>query len=151
MDRQPADWHYDADRAAGSEFESIRDQADLDGPFVDSKTKGITLELVGTETIEGQQTQKVEITRKSGKSQLLFLSVETGLEVKTISEVEQAGIKLTVESFFLDYKPVEGITFAHKIRQNITGPQSTQLSITVEKIEMLSDIDDGIFAMPAKP
>ena len=135
----------------GAELDAIRDQADVDGPFVDSKAKGIVIELAGTETIAGQVTHKVKVTHKSGRSQWLFLSAETGLEVKSVSEIEQGGMKLTVESFFLDYRPVDGVAFAHKITQKITGPQTAELSITVEKVELVGDVDDGLFAMPAKP
>jgi hypothetical protein len=135
----------------GAELDAIRDQADVDGPFVDSKAKGITLELAGTEAIDGQQTHKVKVTHKSGRSQWLFLSADTGLEVKSVSEVEQAGMKLTIESFFLDYKPIDGVAFAHKITQKISGPQNAQLTITVDKVEMVPDVDDQLFAMPAKP
>jgi hypothetical protein len=133
----------------GAELDAIRDQADLDGPFVDSKAKGITLELAGTEPVDGQTTHKVKVVHKSGRSQWLFLSADTGLEVKSVNEIEQVGMKLTVETFFFDYKPVEGVVFAHKITQKITGPQSTQLSITVDKVEMLPDIDDSLFVLPA--
>jgi outer membrane lipoprotein-sorting protein len=136
----------------GPELDVIRDQADLDGPFVDTAAKGITLEMQGTETVEGQQTHKVKVTRKSGRSQILYVSADTGLEIKSVTEVEQAGMKLTVESFFSDYRPIEGMPFAHRITQKISGgPQPTQLNIKIDKVEMVPDIEDATFAMPAKP
>ena len=44
-----------------------------------------------------------------------------------------------------------GVAFAHKIMQKITGPQNAQLNITVDKVEMVPDVDDQLFAMPVKP
>ena len=135
----------------GPQFDIIRDQADIDGPFVDSKTKGITLELLGTETVEGQQAHKLKVTRKSGQSQILFLSADTALELKAVNEIKQGDATLTVESVFSNYKPVEGITIAHTITQKISGPQTAQLNISVDKVEILPNLDDALFAMPASP
>lgn len=134
----------------GPQFEMLKDQADLDGPFLDYKAKGITLELQGTEEVDGAKTHKIKVTRKSGQSQMLFLDAETGLEVKAVNEVVQGDMRLTVESLFSNYQKVDGIVLAHTITQKISGPATQTMSITVDKAEVVDDVDDSLFKMPAK-
>lgn len=131
----------------GPELDSLRTQADMDGPLVDYKAKGTTVELVGTEVIAGKKTHKLKITRKDGQSQELFLDADTGLEVKAINQVVREGQTLTVESFFSDYRPVSGLTIAHTITQKLMGQD---VAFTIEKVEILPEVDESIFKMPAK-
>lgn len=132
----------------GPQFDALRDQADLDGPLVDYKTKGITLELLGTEPVEGKPAHKIKVTRKSGQSQTLFLDVTSGLEVKAVNQVTQGEVTMTVESLFSDYKSVDGLMMAHAITQTVSGPMTQTLTITVDKAEVLPDVDDAIFVKP---
>jgi outer membrane lipoprotein-sorting protein len=131
----------------GPEFDRLKTQADMDGPLVDYKSKGTTVELIGQETVEGVKTHKLKVTRKDGQSQELFVDVNTGLEVKAVNEVEQAGQKATIESYFSNYRTVGGLTVAHTIVQKIMGRDVT---VTVDKVEILPDVDDSVFKMPAK-
>ncbi|HEY8550704.1 MAG TPA: hypothetical protein VIL35_12165 [Vicinamibacterales bacterium] len=134
----------------GPQFDMLREQADLDGPLVDYKAKGVTLELLGTEEVEGRKTHKLKVTRKSGQSQTLFLDAETGLEVKAVNEMPQGDVTLRVESTFSDYRTIEGIKMAHAIRQTISGPASQTITITVNKAEILPDLEDSLFTMPSQ-
>jgi outer membrane lipoprotein-sorting protein len=131
----------------GPELDSLRSQADMDGPLVDYKIKGTTVELVGTETVEGKKANKLKITRKDGQSQELFLDADTGLEVKAINQIVRQGQNLTVESYFSDYRPVSGLTIAHTIKQKMMGQD---VAFTINKVEILPDVDDAIFKMPGK-
>jgi hypothetical protein len=131
----------------GPELDSLRAQADMDGPLLDYKAKGSTVELLGTEMVGDKKTHKLKITRKDGQSQELFLDVETGLEVKAVSPVFRMGQQMTVESSFADYRSVSGLTIAHKITQKIMGQD---VPLTIEKVEVLSDVDESIFKIPAK-
>jgi outer membrane lipoprotein-sorting protein len=132
----------------GPQFDALKDQADLDGPFVDYKAKGITLELLGTEPVDGKPAHKLKVTRKSGQSQTLYLDASTGLEVKAVNEVRQGDMAMTVESLFSNYKAVDGLMLAHAITQKLTGPASQTLTITIDKAEILPDADDTLFTRP---
>lgn len=131
----------------GPELDNLRSQADMDGPLVDYKTKGTTVELAGTETVGDKKTNKLKITRKDGQSQELFLDADTGLEVKAINQVVRQGQTFTVESYFSDYRPVGGLTMAHNITQKMMGQD---VSFTITKVEILPEVDDAIFRMPGK-
>lgn len=130
----------------GPELDSLRAQADMDGPLLDYKSKGTTVELVGSEVVEGKKTNKLKITRKDGNSQELYLDADTGLEVKAVSQVVRMGQSMTVESLFSDYRVVSGLTIAHKITQKVAGQD---VPLTIDKVEILPEVDESIFKMPA--
>jgi outer membrane lipoprotein-sorting protein len=131
----------------GPELDSLRNQADMDGPLVDYKTKGTSVELVGTETVGDKKTNKLKITRKDGQAQELYLDVDTGLEVKAVNQVIRDGRTFTVESYFSNYRPVGAVTIAHNVQQKLNGQD---VSFTINKVEILPEVDDAIFKMPAK-
>jgi outer membrane lipoprotein-sorting protein len=132
----------------GGELENLRTQADMDGPLVDYKAKGSTIQLVGTETVNDKKTQRLKITRKDGQSQELFVDAETGLEVKAVNQVVRQGQTFSVESVFSDYRKVGNLTMAHKIEQSIMGQNIT---FSIDKVEFLTQVDPQIFKMPAAP
>ena len=123
------------------------EQADFDGPLVDYKDKGHTIEYIGKEDVEGTEAHKLKLTLKNGNVRYLFLDPETGLEMKATSLVKREGVETTVESFFGDYKEVNGITLAFAVEQKIQGQPGP--SFLVENVEMDVTIDDSIFVMPA--
>jgi outer membrane lipoprotein-sorting protein len=129
----------------GPEFDKLKTQADMDGPLVDYKEKGTTIELLGTEQVGEVKAHKLKITRKDGQSQLLFLDPATGLEIKAINDIVQGGKTMTVESYFSNYKSVGPITVAHTIVQKLMGQEVT---VTVDKVEILDDVDDAVFKTP---
>ena len=69
-------------RIQGPELDALKNQADaMDGPLVDYKEKGTTIELLGTEEVGGPKAYKLRITRKDGEAQTLYIDTATGLEV----------------------------------------------------------------------
>src|SRR5687767_5566352 len=52
----------DPEMLAAEETKMMDEQADLDGPLVDSKDKGHTVELVGKEKVEGADVYKLKVT-----------------------------------------------------------------------------------------
>ena len=132
----------------GPELDSLKMQADMDGPLVDYKVKGTTVELVGTETVNEKKTHKLKITRKEGQSSELYLDVETGLEVKAVNQVSRMGQSMTVESYFSNYRAEGDLTMAHTVLQKLPGGQ--EVTLTIEKVEVLPQVDDAVFKMPAK-
>jgi outer membrane lipoprotein-sorting protein len=134
----------------GPEADMAKDQADFDGALVDWKAKGHTVELVGTEDVGGVKAQKLKVTKKNGQMQYFFLSPDTGLEIKTTTEVMQGGTTMTVETELSDYRSLDGIMLPHALKTSINGMPTA--SITVEKIELNAPLDETLFALPkSKP
>jgi outer membrane lipoprotein-sorting protein len=130
----------------GTQADMAKDQADFDGALVDWKTKGHTVEFVGTEDVGGVKTNKLKVTKKNGQTQYFFLDPESGIEVKTSTQVQQGGNTMTIETELSDYRAVDGIMLPHALSTAINGAQTA--SITVDKIELNTSIDDSLFKMP---
>lgn len=50
-------------------MKQVEEQADIDGPLVDYKAKGHTVELMGKEKVEGSDAYKLKVTLKNGDTQ----------------------------------------------------------------------------------
>jgi outer membrane lipoprotein-sorting protein len=130
----------------GPQADMAKDQADFDGALVDWKAKGHTVELVGTEEVGAVKAQKVKVTKKNGQVQYFFLSPDTGLEIKTTTEVLQGGTTMTVETELSDYRSVDGIMLPHALKTSINGTPTA--SIVVEKIELNAPLEESLFSLP---
>jgi outer membrane lipoprotein-sorting protein len=140
----------------GPQGEMTKEQSDFDGPLMDYKTKGTTIELLkgdgpdGTEKLaDGTKVYKLKVTRKGGRVQYIYLDAESGIEVKTTNQVEQGGQNFTIETEMADYRPENGIMVPHSIRNIMNGQPLMQM--TVDKVEFNVPIEDTFFKMPAKP
>ncbi len=129
------------------EQKGLEEQADFDGPLVDYKAKGNTIELVGKEPVEGADAYKLKVTFKNGDVQYLYLDADQYLEVRSEGKRTVRGSEMETETAFSDYKAVEGLMFPHSI---VTGPKGGTLKqkMIVQKIEINPQIDDARFKMP---
>jgi outer membrane lipoprotein-sorting protein len=130
----------------GAQADITKDQADFDGPLMDWKAKGHTVELVGTEEIGGAKAHKLKVTRKSGQVQYMYLDAASGIDLKTTVQVPQGETTMTVETEMTDYRPVEGIMMPHALKTSINGMPTG--SIVVEKIELNVPVEEALFKMP---
>jgi outer membrane lipoprotein-sorting protein len=135
-----------AQELTGPQADMAKDQADFDGALVDWKAKGHTVELVGLEEVGGVKAQKIKVTKKNGQVQYFFLSPDTGLEIKTTTEVLQGGSTMTVETELSEYRSVDGIMLPHALKTSINGTPTA--SIVVEKIELNAPLDESTFTLP---
>jgi hypothetical protein len=140
----------------GPQADMTREQSDFDGPLMDYKSKGTTVELVkgdgpdGTEKLaDGSKVFKLKVTRKGGRVQYLYLDADSGIEVKTTNQVEQGGQTLNIETELADYRAEDGIMVPHSVRNMVNGQPLMQM--TVEKVEFNVPFEDALFKMPAKP
>ena len=124
------------------------EQADIEGPLVDWKQKGHTVELVGTETVRGREAYKLKLTLASGGVRHEYIDAGTLLRTRTQTTRTVRGRPLEIETTYSDYKKIGGVQFPHRIEVVAHGrPQA--LTVTVEKIEVNPTIADSRFEMPA--
>jgi outer membrane lipoprotein-sorting protein len=129
------------------ELEDIKAQADIDGPLIDAKAKGNTIELVGKETVHGREAWKLKVTRSGGVSRFVFLDAATHLQTSTLTTRTVDGNTVEIESVIGDYRPVDGLMLPHSFEATAKGiPQKQALKF--EKIEVNVPIDDARFRMP---
>jgi outer membrane lipoprotein-sorting protein len=140
----------------GPQADLTRDQSDFDGPLVDYRKKGHTVELVkgegadGTEKLaDGTAVHHVKITRKNGRVQHYYLDADSGIELKQTSEIEgPGGQKMNIEQELSDYREVDGLMVPHTVKSLMNG--TPVVTMTVEKIEFNPPIEDAAFRMPGK-
>jgi outer membrane lipoprotein-sorting protein len=135
------------ERLSGEELAEAIEQADFDGPLMDWKAKGHTVELVGTEAVEGAPAYKLKLTRKGGKVEFYYLDSETFLCVKREAKRVVRDTEIEGEAWLSDYKEVAGMMVPFTMTQGMKGSERRQ-SMTFEKIEVDVPLDDARFAMP---
>ena len=132
---------------AEDQLKDIKEQADFDGILVNYEEKGHTVELMGTEEVDGTPAYKLKVTKANGDVVNLFLDQEYYIEFKADTKREIQGSEIEVSTVFGDYKEVDGLLFAHSMEMSFAGNPEGQV-ITIEDIELNVEIDDDRFAMP---
>lgn len=132
-----------------SQAKAMVQQSDMDGELVDYKKKGHQLELVGKEDLEGTEVYKLKCTPKTGNLFYSFIDSEHFLEIKRTTKTQgPGGNEVETESYFSDYKPVEGLMKPHAI--TIKNAMQGAFEISFTNVEVNIDIDDSVFSMPEK-
>lgn len=130
------------------EAKDAEGQADFDGPLMDWKAKGHTLELAGREPVDGADAFKLQLTRKSGQAETYYLDAETFLIVKFTGKRVMRGTEVVGETLLGDYKEVGGLLLPFSRTSGVVGSDRRQ-AMAFDKIEIDVPIDDARFAMPA--
>ena len=128
----------------------MKNTADFDGALLDYKSKGHTIELVGTEKLGEKAVYHLKVTMKGGQVQHYYLDTETGIEVKTSTEADVmgTGAKQAVETEMSDFQQVNGILIPHMVKQLLGG--KTMVEMKVDKVEFNPPMEDALFKMPGK-
>jgi outer membrane lipoprotein-sorting protein len=145
----PLSGRTDPEPLPSEAMKSVEEQADMDGPLIDYKAKGNTVELLGKEKAEGTECYKLKVTLKNGDVRTLFIDVESYLEVKVESRTMVRGTEQLGDIIFGDWKEVGGILMAHSVDAGQPGAPMRQ-KMTIDKIELDVPIDNARFTMPVK-
>ena len=128
-------------------MKQVEEQADIDGPLIDYKAKGHTVELMGKEKVEGSDAFKVKVTLKNGDTVYYFIDADQFLEVRTESKTTVRGTDVESESSIGDYKEIGGLMLPYAMEQGQKGsPQKMKMTVTT--IELNVPVDDARFKMP---
>jgi len=130
-------------------MKSVEEQADMDGPLVDYKAKGNTVELLGKEKAEGTDCYKLKVTLKNGDVRTYFIDAESCLDVKIETRTMVRGTEQLGDIILGDWKEVGGILMAHSVDAGQPGAPMRQ-KMTIDKIELNVPVDDARFTMPVK-
>lgn len=138
----------DPELMAADEAKEIEENADLDGPLVDYKSKGHQVELQGKEKIEGTDAYKLKVTLKNGDVQTIYIDSDSFLDIKEVTKRTVRGTEQEIESAIGDYKAVDGIMFPFAVESGVKGTDQKE-KLTITKVELNVPADDSIFKMPA--
>ncbi len=139
----------DPEVMAEDQAKNIKEQADFDGPLMDWKDKGNQVELVGLEETDGTEAYKLKVTMANGDVRHHYLDSEYFITIKQDGKTTVQGNEMEFETILSDYKEVDGLMFPHSIESKPKGAPSGQV-ITIDLIEVGTDVDDNLFVMPEK-
>jgi hypothetical protein len=132
----------------GAEIKEARKQLDLGGLLLNYKEKGMTVELVGKEKVDGAEVYNLKVTDKSGEVSNLFLSTTTYFTLKSSAKRNIQGQDIVADVTFSNFKAVDGLTFPHTME--VPSPMGGTMTIETESIKLNPTIDPAIFKKPAK-
>ncbi|MBZ5637356.1 MAG: outer membrane lipoprotein-sorting protein [Acidobacteriia bacterium] len=135
---------FNAEEAKAASLES-----DLDGPLVDYAAKGTTVELEGSDKVEGRDTYKLKLTLKGGQVRHLWIDAQTFLEAKIEGAPRRLDGKMRpVEIFYRDFRAVNGLKVPYVLESAVKGSKKTH-KMTIESVTINPDLEDSRFTRAA--
>jgi len=125
----------------GKELDKIKADAEMNFLF-NPAAYGVTLELTGIENVDSTKCYKIAMSSGGGAKWYQFYSVESGLKIRENKEYETADTNLVQETYYSDYREVDGLIFPFKMKQ-IFGSQT--IDLTVISIKINRGLEDIIF------
>jgi hypothetical protein len=145
---QPFGGHKDPEFMGEDDLKDLLLDADFDGPLVDYKDKGNTVEFLGHDVVDGDDALRLQVTLKDGDILYYYLDPDTFLEIrKEVQEFIRGSVRESVTDLG-SYKPVAGVMYPFSISQGSKANPAEQTT-TIEKIEVNVPIDKADFAVPA--
>jgi hypothetical protein len=144
----PFQGRKDPEKMSADDTKSVMEDGEIDGPLVDWKEKGSTVEYLGTEDVDGTQAHKLKVVRKNGDVAFVYLDPDHFLEIRTVTQRIEHGAQIEVESDVGDYEKIAGVFIPFS---NESGPKGStdKQKIIIEKAEPNVPVDDTVFHFPA--
>lgn len=115
--------------------------------FINYADKGHTVELLGTEEVEGTETFKIKLTKKSGDEEFYFFDSENYVPIMMRSFAASGPMKgQAVETYLSDYEEHGDVVIPMSLEQKVNG--QTFMQGTMTSVEFNGEMDDAIFAFP---
>ena len=145
-----------AEKSDAEATENIkRESKDFPEDFMDYEKKGYKVELIGKETIEGAECNKIKLTKNpllvDGKDVenvvYYYFDTENNVPIVSETEIKSGEMKGSIsQTVFSDYQEVEGVYFPFSINSKMKDGEGQP--VTIEKIEINVVVDDSIFKFP---
>ena len=145
---EPWNGKKDAEALSEEEMKGIVEDSDLDGPLVNYKQKGVKVEYVGMDEVEGTEAYKLKVTLKSGDVRYYYMDTDYFVPIKIDTKRTVRGAEREYETLLGDYKQVGGWYLPHYVESGPKGSPNRQ-KVTYDKIEANVAIEEARFRAPA--
>jgi hypothetical protein len=146
---QPFGGHKDPELMGEDDVRDLLRDADFDGPLVDYREKGNTVEYLGHDVVDGDDALRLKVTLKNGDILYYYLDPDTYLEIrKEIQEFIRGSIKENVVDLG-SYKPVAGVMYPFSIASGPKNRPNAAQTTTIEKIDVNVPLAKSEFELPA--
>jgi hypothetical protein len=145
---QPFGGKKDPELMGEDDLRDLLLDADMDGPLVDYKEKGSTVEYLGHDVVDGDDALRLKVTLKNGDIIYDYLDPDTFIEIRReIQQFIRGSVRDRVVGLG-SYKRVAGVMYPFSISQ---GPKNNPdgQTVTVQKMEVNVTIDPADFMLPA--
>jgi outer membrane lipoprotein-sorting protein len=129
----------------GPQTEILKRNSTFDPVFLDYKEKGHKIEFKGKELDGGKDVYHLVVAMKEGPVAHYYIDASTGLETKTVIEIDDPALKGQLETRMADYRDVEGRMVPFSMTQVVNG--QTVAEMKFEKVEFNVPLDDALFKM----
>ena len=145
---QPFGGKKDPELMGEDDLRDLLLDGDFDGPLVDYKEKGSTVEYLGHDIVDGDDALRLKVTLKNGDIIYDYLDPDTFIEIRReIQQFIRGSVRDKVVGLG-SYKPVNGVMFPFSMTQGTKSHPDDQ-TITVRKLEVNVPIDPADFNLPA--
>ena len=139
----------DPERMSADDVKALIEDSEIDGPLVDWKAKGSTVEYLGTEDVDGTPAHKLKVVRKNGDVSFVYLDPDHFLEIRIVTQRMRHGAHEEIEIDLGDYEQVGGVFVPTSIDVGHKGSPEKQQTI-VDKLEANVPVDEAIFHFPGQ-
>ncbi len=139
----------DPERMSADDVKALVEDTEIDGPLADWKTKGSTVEYLGTEDVDGTPAHKLKVVRKNGDVSFVYLDPDHFLEIRIVTQRVRHGAYEEVETDLGDYEQAGGVFVPTSIEVGRKGAPDKQV-IVIDKLEANVPVDDTIFHFPGQ-
>jgi len=95
---------------SAEEISFALDAGGLDGPLIDSKSKGIDVALLGVDSVEGHRAYHLKVTLQTGHAQDAWIDAQSFLELRYDRETySAAGLRGIVPVYLRNYQTLDGL------------------------------------------
>ena len=143
----PFSGRKDPEHMSADDVKAMMEDSEIDGALVDWKTKGSTVENLGTEDVDGTPAHKLKVVRKNGDVSFVFLDPDHFLEIRVLTQRTRHGAYEEVETDLGDYEKDGGVFVPTSIEFGRKGAPDKQ-RIIIDKVEANVPVDDAIFHFP---
>lgn len=143
----PFNGRKDPEKMSADDAKSLIEDAEIAGPLVDWEAKGSTVEYLGPEDVDGTLAHKLKVVRKNGDISYVYLDPDHFLEIRILTQRQEQGAQVEVETDLGDYEKVAGVYFPFSIEAGPKGATDKQ-KVIFEKAEANVPIEDGEFKFP---
>ncbi|HLY51709.1 MAG TPA: hypothetical protein VKQ31_01750 [Steroidobacteraceae bacterium] len=144
----PFQGRKDPEQMSADDAKSLaEDAADFAGVLVDYRTKGYSLDYLGTEDVDGTEAYKLRVTRPNGDLSFVYLDPDYFLEIRTIERRIEHGVPRETVTDYGDYEKVAGVYLPF---EQVSAPKGStdRQKVEYEKAEVNTTPDPTLFRLP---
>src|SRR5437588_968332 len=122
----PFQGRKDPEKMSADDVKPLMEDAEIDGPLVDWKAKGSTLEYLGREDVDGTLAYKIKVVRKNGDVHYVYLDPDHFLEIRILTQRIRHGAQEELEEDLSDYENIGGVFVPFSIEAGHKGDPDKQ-------------------------